>query len=55
LSFEKQKEIGDFYRKAENYEAKIVELESSVLKALAPLELEGDLATDRLARAKPPK
>ena len=55
LPFAKQKEIGDLHRKAEDYESKILELESSVLKALAPLELEGELATDRLARAKPPK
>lgn len=55
MSFVKQKRIGNLHRKAEKYEAKIVGLEASVLKALTPLELEGELATDRLARAKPPK
>jgi hypothetical protein len=55
LSLKDQRAIGNFHRKAERYETKIADLESSVLKALAPLELEGELATDRLARAKPPK
>lgn len=55
LPFKKQKMIGDLHRKAEEYEGKIIGLEKSVLKALAPLELEGELATDRLATAKPPK
>jgi len=50
-----QKAIGDYYRKAEEYEAKITALQASATDALAPLELEGETAIDRLARAKPPK
>lgn len=50
-----QERIGDLYRKAEDYEAKIAELYEVAGKELSPLELEGEVARDRLARAKPPK
>jgi hypothetical protein len=50
-----QKKIGDYYRRAEGLEVKIAELRASALTDLSPLELEGDVAVDRLARAKPPK
>jgi type I restriction enzyme M protein len=50
-----QKAIGNFYRKAEEHEERITELRASAVAALAPLELEGETAVDRLARAKPPK
>jgi type I restriction enzyme M protein len=55
LAPKEQKAIGDYYRKAEEYEGKIATLRTSALAALAPLELEGETAVDRLARAKPPK
>jgi type I restriction enzyme M protein len=55
LAYEQQKQIGDTYREAEAYEIKIAELRKSAALALGSLQLEGDLATDRLARAKPPK
>lgn len=55
LDPKKQKAIGDFYRKAEEHEERIAGLHASARAALAPLELEGETAVDRLARAKPPK
>jgi hypothetical protein len=55
LDAKEQKAIGDYYRKAEEHEAKIASLRASATAALAPLELEGETAVDRLARAKPPK
>jgi hypothetical protein len=50
-----QKKIGDQYRKAQEYEREIRKLRASAQGDLAPLELEGELAKDRLERAKPPK
>lgn len=55
LKFVDQKKIGDRYREVEELEAKIADLRKEALKKLSPLELEGDIAVDRLARAKPPK
>jgi type I restriction enzyme M protein len=55
LSPKEQKAIGDQYRKAEEYEVKVADLRASAITALGPLELEGETAVDRLARAKPPK
>ena len=55
LGSPEQKEVGKLFRRAEAFKARILQLEASALGALAPLELEGQLATDRLARAKPPK
>ena len=54
-TIEEQRQIGNLYRKAEAYRAKIASVQSAALDALAPLELEGEVAIDRLARAKPPK
>ncbi len=50
-----QKKIGDYYRQAEELQVKIAKLRAEALSDLSPLELEGDIAVDRLARAKPPK
>jgi restriction endonuclease S subunit len=50
-----QIKIGNYYRQAEELEAKIAKLRSNALDDLSPLELEGEIAVDRLARAKPPK
>lgn len=55
LAPQEQKAIGDKYRKAQKHEAAIRKLRSDAQGALAPLELEGELARDRLERAKPPK
>ncbi|MCC6427211.1 MAG: N-6 DNA methylase [Phycisphaerales bacterium] len=55
LPYSQQKEIGDKYRKAHDLEMKIRRLKMEAQGALSPLELEGDLARDRLERAKPPK
>lgn len=55
LPYDEQKAIGDLYRKAQKLEAQIRSLKSDAADLLSPLELEGDLAVDRLARAKPPK
>ena len=50
-----QRKIGEYYRTSDEHEAKIIALRAEAIAALAPLELEGDTAVDRLARAKPPK
>jgi len=50
-----QKTVGDFYREAEEAEEHVAALRASAQAALAPLDLEGETAIDRLARAKPPK
>jgi type I restriction enzyme M protein len=55
LPYDEQKEIGDKYRMAQEYERKIRKLRAEAQGILTPLELEGDLAKDRLERAKPPK
>ena len=55
LTETEQIKIGNFYRQAEEYEAKIVALYQKAGEELASLELEGEIARDRLARAKPPK
>jgi type I restriction enzyme M protein len=55
LDSKQQKAVGDFYRKAEDHEVRIAGLYESAREYLAPLELEGETAVDRLARAKPPK
>ena len=52
---DEQKEIGKKYRTALEYEAKVRKLTSEAQGALSVLELEGELARDRLERAKPPK
>jgi hypothetical protein len=55
LDFDEQKAIGDKYRKSLDLESKIRRLRAEARGALAPLELEGEVARDRLERAKPPK
>lgn len=55
LPYKDQKKIGDKYRKAQEYEAEIRKLHAAAQGVLSPLELEGDVAKDRLERAKPPK
>ena len=55
LSVALQKKIGDYCRRADQLENEIAVLRGEALKGLSPLELEGALAVDRLARAKPPK
>ncbi len=55
LPYAEQKEIGDKYRKTMQHEAEIRRLRFAAQGLLAPLELEGEIAKDRLERAKPPK
>jgi len=55
LPVDDQKKIGNMYRKVEEYADRIAQVRASADVALAPLELEGEIAIDRLARAKPPK
>ncbi len=55
LPYPEQKQIGDKYRSAQELEAKIRKLRTEAAGVLSPLELEGDVARDRLERAKPPK
>lgn len=52
---DKQIEIGNMYR---DVETKVAEMQELIMRATATfseLDLEGDIARDRLARAKPPK
>jgi type I restriction enzyme M protein len=55
LPTKEQKNIGDQYRKAQEYEREIRKLRAAAQGVLSPLELEGEVAKDRLERAKPPK
>ncbi len=55
LSSKRQHEIGELYRSAEEYERQIARAREEAQAKLASLELEGDAARDRLARAKPPR
>lgn len=55
LPYGEQQKIGNEYRKAEEYEAKILKVREHAQTYLARLQLEGAVAVDRLARAKPPK
>lgn len=50
-----QREIGNYYRKIDGYQARIAQLQKDAAAELDSLELEGHMANDRLARAKPPK
>ena len=50
-----QREIGDLYRAAEAHERQIQDVRRDALSRLGVLGLEGDLARDRLIRAKPPR
>jgi len=51
----KQKTIGDHFRQVLSYERAIESEHRGAGKAIAVLGLDGDVALDRLARAKPPK
>ena len=55
LSPDEQKNIGDKYRKAQEFEAEIRKIHAQAQGDLSLLELEGEMARDRLERAKPPK
>ncbi len=55
LPYPEQKKVGDKYREAQAHEREIRKLRAEAQGALLPLELEGELAKDRLERAKPPK
>lgn len=52
---ERQREIAALYRAAQDREAEIAKLQETAASALEILDLEGDQARDRLARAKPPR
>ncbi|MHC4643906.1 MAG: N-6 DNA methylase [Planctomycetota bacterium] len=51
----KQKKVGDRFRRVLEYEAAIEMERIEAEKAIAALDLNGEVAKDRLARAKPPK
>ena len=55
LSPKKQREIGELYRAADEMAVKMELYRQNATEALAVLELEDELARERLARAKPPK
>ena len=50
-----QREIGELYRSVEPHERQIQEARDGALSRLAVLDLEGEIARDRLVRAKPPR
>jgi len=54
-SLPEQNVIEDKYRRAGELEAQIRKLTAEAQGGLSPLELEGEIARDRLERAKPPK
>ena len=51
----RQREIGDLYRSVEAYERQIRHARDDALSRLSVLDLEGEVARDRLVRAKPPR
>lgn len=55
LSPKKQREIGDLYRAADEMAFKIMRYRQDAAEALSVLELEDELARERLTRAKPPQ
>ncbi len=55
LPFPKQKKIGDMHRQAQAMQEQSRQLRADAAAAIKPLELDGEAARDRLARAKPPK
>lgn len=55
LTLARQRKIGDLYREALKHEAEIVRIRGQALAGLKDLDLDGEAARDRLARAKPPK
>ena len=50
-----QREIGDLYRSVTEHERQIQAVRDDAQSRLAVLDLEGDIARDRLIRAKPPR
>ena len=55
LPYPRQKGVGDLYREAMRYEQEMRNRTEAAKAAIASLALEGELALDRLERAKPPK
>jgi len=55
LPYDKQREIGDLYRRTLECESEIEKYTEAAIEALSPLDLEGEEARDKLERAKPPK
>lgn len=55
LPSEQQQAIGELHREALAREAEAAQLTSEALSAIAHLDLEGEAARDRRARAKPPR
>lgn len=55
LPYTKQKEIGDRYRTVLEHERGIRECVNAAQQDLAALELDGEIAKDRLIRSKPPR
>ena len=53
--YPRQKEIGDLYREIYDRERETKRLSETAAASLIDLDLEGDVAKDRLARAKPPR
>ena len=53
--YHQQKEIGDLYRDIHTREQETKRLGEAAAASLADLDLEGEVAKNRLARAKPPK
>jgi len=55
LSPAQQRKIGALYRDAERREAEVAELRKKAIASLRALDLDGEAARERIARAKPPK
>ena len=55
LPYPEQRRIGDMCREAIKHVAQAKRYREEALAAIAGLDLEGDMARDRLARAKPPR
>jgi hypothetical protein len=55
LSQPKQREIGNLHRKAYTLAQESAEVAKRATTELASLDLYGDVAKDKLARAKPPR
>jgi hypothetical protein len=55
LPYDQQRIIGDQYRAVLAHEQAILDCQAAAQVALAPLELDGEIALDRLIRSKPPR
>jgi type I restriction enzyme M protein len=55
LPFAQQKAIGDLYRKAAQLAQQSADAMAQAVVGIATLDLDGEVARDQLARAKPPK